>query len=129
MVMQNHIRNLYTCICMLKDSQSTTEGVKLTDEYRIDLIRNLRNDLVKHFLDDANLISYFAEQYDQKELNTRRIEFIKKELKDLLIAPVDLAHYATMMLEMKQSGMASITSKNEKLFYDELEKIFKRYSY
>jgi hypothetical protein len=114
---------------MLKDSQSTTEGVKLTDEYRIDLIRNLRNDLVKHFLDDKNLINFFAEQYDQKQLNTRRIEFIKKELRELLIAPVDLAHYATLMLEMKQSGTASIASKNEKLFYDELEKIFKRYSY
>ncbi|MCU0357701.1 MAG: hypothetical protein MUE95_08975 [Cyclobacteriaceae bacterium] len=114
---------------MLNDPQHTAEGVKLTDEYRIDLIRKLRNDLAKYFLEDQNLITYFSEQYNMKELNNRRIEFIKKELKELLIAPVDLAHYATLMLEMKQTGTASIASKNEKLFYEELERIFKRYAY
>jgi hypothetical protein len=114
---------------MVKDTQPASESVKFTDEYRIDLIRKLRNDLIKDFLDERNLIAYFAEQYNQKELNNRRIEFIKKELKELLIAPVDLVHYAALMIEMKQNGTASIASKNEKLFYDELDKIFKRYTF
>lgn len=109
------------------ETQKASEAVKLTDEYRIDLIRKLRNELIKEYLDERNLVSYFAEQYHQKELNNRRVEFIKKELKELLIAPVDLVHYAPILLEMKQDGTASISSKNEKLFYDELEKIFKKY--
>jgi predicted class III extradiol MEMO1 family dioxygenase len=109
------------------EPQKTSEAVKLTDEYRIDLIRKLRNDLIKEFLDERNLLAYFAEQFNQKELNSRRVEFIKKELKELLIAPVDLVHYSPILLEMKHDGTASISSKNERLFYDELEKIFRKY--
>ncbi len=123
---------MYTCIRMLKEEKKpteTTDGIKLSDEHRIDIIRSIRNDLIKDFLDEKNLITYFSEQYNLKELNTRRIEFIKKELKDLLIAPVDLAHYASLLLEMKQNGTASLTGKNDKLFYDELDKIFNRYTF
>ena len=118
---------MYTCVTKMEPNKTSSEAVKLTDEYRIDLIRKLRNELIKEFLDDKNLVAYFAEQFHQKELNNRRVEFIKKELRELLIAPVDLVHYSTILLEMKQDGTASISAKNEKLFYDELEKIFKRY--
>jgi hypothetical protein len=107
----------------------TNEEVKLSDEHRIDIIRTIRNDLIKDFLDEKNLIAYFSEQYNLKELNSRRIEFIKKELKELLIAPIDLAHYASLLLEMKQNGTASLSGKNEKLFYDELDEIFNRYTF
>jgi hypothetical protein len=114
---------------MTPPNNPASDAVRLTDEHRIDLIRNLRNDLIKDFLNEQNLVAYFEEHYNRKGLNNRRIEFIKKELKDLLIAPVDLAHYATLMIEMKQNGTATLTGKNDKLFYDELEKIFKKYVY
>ncbi|MBX2956209.1 MAG: hypothetical protein KF846_08630 [Cyclobacteriaceae bacterium] len=102
---------------------------KLSYTQRIDHIRTLRNSLIKDFLDEANLIRYFAEQYRHMHLNTRKLEFIKKELRELLDAPVDLVHYASLLLEMKQEGTASITASHHKLFYDELEKIFSRYAH
>jgi hypothetical protein len=114
---------------MTPPNNPVSDAVKLTDEHRIDLIRNLRNDLIKDFLNEQNLVAYFEQHLNRKELNNRRIEFIKKELRDLLIAPVDLAHYATLMIEMKQNGTATLTGKNDKLFYDELEKIFRKYAY
>jgi hypothetical protein len=102
---------------------------KLSDTQRIEHIRTLRNSLINDFLNDATLIDYFSRQFNNITLNTRRIEFIKKELRDLVNAPVDLVHYAPVLLEMKQKGAASIAEKYEKLFYAELEKIFARYTF
>ena len=111
----------------MKESKNLADTLKVTDEHRIDIIRKLRNDLIKDFLEEKNLLAYFKEYYNRNQLNRIRIEFIKKELGDLLIAPVDLAHYASLLIEMKQAGTASLTGKNESLFYDELDKVFRRY--
>jgi hypothetical protein len=102
---------------------------KLSDTQRIEHIRALRNSLIEDFLNEATLIEYFSQQFNNITLNTRRIEFIKKELRELLIAPVDLVHYAPILLEMKQQGSASISVNHERLFYAELEKIFNRYTF
>lgn len=107
--------------------ESTRE--KFSDVDRIDHIRTVRNELIKNFLNDSVLIDYFEQQYSHKHLNSRRLEFIKKELRDLLIAPVDLAHYAPLLLEMKQHGSTTISAEHERLFYTELELIFKRYKF
>jgi len=104
---------------MLTENLKTFE--KVSDEQRIDLIRNLRNELI-------NLHIYFKENYNY-ELNAIREEFIKKELRELLISSVDLVQYATLLLEMKHAdGTASLTINNDDLFYEELETIFRKYT-
>jgi hypothetical protein len=105
--------------------ESTRE--KFSDVDRIDHIRTVRNELIKNFLNDTVLIDYFEQQFSHKHLNSRRLEFIKKELRDLLIAPVDLVHYAPLLLEMKQQGSSTISADHEKLFYAELMPILSRY--
>lgn len=121
---------LFHNYCSLMNENTNTSSVlKISDEHRIDIIRKLRNDLAKDFLEEQNLISYFKEHYNRNELNLIRIEFIKKELRDLLIAPVDLVHYASLIIEMKQAGTASLTGKNGNLFYEELDKIFRKYTH
>ena len=100
---------------------------KFSDVDRIDHIRTVRNELIKNFLNDVVLIDYFEKQFNHKHLNSRRLEFIKKELRDLLIAPVDLAHYAPLLLEMKQQNSTTISADHEKLFYAELDPMFSRY--
>jgi hypothetical protein len=111
---------------MLTENLKTFE--KVSDEQRIDLIRNLRNELINHFLLEQNLHIYFKENYNY-ELNAIREEFIKKELRELLISSVDLVQYATLLLEMKHAdGTASLTINNDDLFYEELEAIFRKYT-
>lgn len=111
----------------MEENANTADAIKISDEYRIDIIRKLRNDLIKDFLEEQTLRAYFKEHYNRKELNAIRIEFIKKELQDLLITPVDLVHYASILIEMKQAGTASLAGKNENLFYEELDKVFRKY--
>jgi hypothetical protein len=100
-----------------------------TDESIIELVRKLRNDLIKDFLDERFLKEYMANQFNVKELSNVKIEFIKKDLKELLISPVNTSHYEPLITHIKNTDSAALTETNEKLFYKELESLFKRYVY
>ena len=111
---------------MLTENIKTLE--KVSGDFRIDLIRKFRNALAVHFLEEQTLQVYFNDHFKSK-LNSTRVEFIKMELHELLHSSVDLVHYATLLIEMKQAGIASLTNKNENLFYDELDLIFRKYAH
>jgi hypothetical protein len=100
-----------------------------TDERIIDLIRKLRNDLIKDFLDERHLKEYLDHQFRIREISIIKIEFIKRDLKELLIAPVNLNHYEPVITQIKTNDSAAISESNEQLFYREIETLFKRYIY
>jgi hypothetical protein len=102
---------------------------KWSDETIIDIIRNLRNDLIKDFLDERFLKEYLANHFGMREVSTVRIEFVKKELKTLLIAPVNISHYQPVIDKIRLSDTASLSEGNEKLFYQEVETVLKAYLY
>lgn len=106
-----------------------TTKTQWTDERIIDLVRKLRNDLIKDFLDERNLKDYMENQYRIHDLSIIKIEFIKRDLKELLIAPVNITHYDPVISQIKTTDSAALTENNEQLFYKELESIFKRYIY
>lgn len=93
------------------------------------VIRKLRNDLIKDFLDERTLIAYLSEQYKIMELSTVKVEFIKAELKRQLIAPVDMEWYKPIVDEFNATGSAALSEGNEKLFYKEIEGLLKKYIY
>jgi len=108
---------------------NTTVNTQWTDESILDLVRKLRNDLIKDFLDERYLKQYVAEHFGVRELSNIKIEFIKKDLKELLIAPVDIYHYQTLINQIKHTDSAALTEMNEKLFYREIENLLKKYLY
>jgi hypothetical protein len=93
----------------------------------IDVIRKLRNDLIKDFLDERNMIAYLSQQFRIMELSNVKLEFIKSELKQLLIAPVNTTWYKPVIDDFHRTGSAALTEGNEKLFYKEIEEVLKRY--
>lgn len=98
-----------------------------TEDRILDLVRKLRNDLIKDFLDERHLKAYIANQFRINELSNIKIEFIKKDLKELLISPVNTNHYQSLIDQIRETDTAGISETNEPLFYRELEVIFKRY--
>ncbi|HYG18637.1 MAG TPA: hypothetical protein VD816_06905 [Ohtaekwangia sp.] len=110
-------------------THSVSGAVDFSEENIIELIRKLRNDLIKDFLDERYLKNYFEEHFKVKDLPAVKIEFIKKDLKELLISPVDMTHYADLIDQIKESGSASLTDGNEELFYKDLGKILRKYNY
>jgi hypothetical protein len=106
-----------------------TVSTQWTDERIIDLIRQLRNDLIKDFLDERHLKEYIANKFRISELSPLKVEFIKKELKELLISPVNTNYYESLIAQIRHTDSAALTETNEQLFYKELENLFKRYIY
>lgn len=100
-----------------------------TNERIFELVRKLRNDLIKDFLDERHLKIYLANQFRLNDLSNIKIQFIKKDLKELLISPVNTHHYQGLIEQIRETDSAAISETNEPLFYKELEQIFKRYMY
>ena len=98
-----------------------------TEDRILELVRKLRNDLIKDFLDERHLKEYLSRNFRVMELSNIKIEFIKKDLKELLISPVNKNHYQNLIGQIKETDSAGLTESNEPLFYAELEVIFKRY--
>lgn len=113
----------------MENNIRVNEPVKWCDEHTIDLIRKIRNDLIKDFLDERHLLSWIDLHYRMKELSKVKMELIRKELKELLIVPVDTVHYAPIIQHIRENNSASLSDRHEALFYEELERILKKYIY
>jgi hypothetical protein len=109
--------------------ETRTVNIQWTDERIIELIRKLRNDLIKDFLDERFLKEYIASQFRVNELSNVKIEFIKKDLKELLISPVNTNHYDALINTIRETESAALTENNDRLFYKEIELILKRNLY
>jgi hypothetical protein len=107
----------------------TTLASKWSDETILDLIRRLRNDLIKDFLDERFLKEYVASTFGVREMSNVKIEFIKKELKSMLIAPVNISHYQPVIEKIRVNDTASLSEGNEQLFYAEIDTVLKTYIY
>ena len=109
--------------------KDTTQTTSWSQTHTLDIIRNLRNDLIKDFLDERNLITYFSGRFNKHELTAVKIEFLKKDLKQMLIDPVDTVHYKEVIDQINETCSASITEKYEDLFLKDVEKVLKKYNY
>lgn len=112
---------------MLKDL--TAETVRWTDANIVELIRKMRNDLIKDFLDERYLLEYVGSNFKIKDIPKLKMEIIRNELKDLLIHPVSIPHYEHLIRQIRETDSASISAGNEGLFYREIETLIKRHLY
>ena len=103
------------------------KNLRWTDQNILDLIRKLRNDLIKDFLDERYLYAYVLDRFNIHTLAAIGVEFIKQDLKRLLIAPVDVVHYSKLIGLIRENDTASLTEGNEKLFYAEIETLLKKH--
>lgn len=109
--------------------QPVLNPIKWNDETIIDLLRKVRNDLIKDFLDERFLLQYIDINYKLKELSPVKVEFIKASLKELLISPVNTNHYQVIIDKIRENDSASLSEGNDVLFYKEIESILKKYIY
>ena len=103
------------------------EAIKNRQENNVDLIQKIRNDLVKDFLDERFMKEYLAEHYHVRELSNVKVEFIKKELKELLQVPLDKGHYDTLLTRLSETDATTLAEGDDQLFYAEIERVLRRY--
>ena len=107
----------------------TRADLKPSMQQVIELVRNRRNNKIKLFADKNIVVDFFLENYDVK-LSDRKYEFLSRELAELLIAPVDLAHYAAVINDFKeQTRTTELDQECDRLVMQELVKIFNKYTF
>ena len=89
-----------------------------TQEHTLEIVKNLRNDLIKDFLDERNLVTYFSERFNMHDLTRVKIEFMKKDLKQMLADPLDLVHYKGLIDQINETCSASITEKIRRAVFE-----------
>lgn len=107
-------------------TKSSKESTKPTVDEIVDRIRHQRNSLIAELLNESKLKDYFIGSYG-KEPSAIKTEFLKRDLKELQSSSIDLAHYASLIKQMKEATEVSLP--NDSLFIQELDVIFKKYIY
>lgn len=110
----------------MQQIDSEKDIVPLSVDRVIDLIRIIRNDLVKDLLQDDYLTAIYERKYGKALSNVKR-EFIKRDLKEMLTSPVDLVHYASLITHVRNTGTFSLVEKNSDFFYKDIERVLIRY--
>lgn len=103
--------------------------IQSLEENNIELVRRLRSDLLKDFLDDRYLKEYISKKFNVRDVSNIRIEFIRKGLKELLQEPVDLGKYEAVLANLKDTDGESLAEGDEQVFYTEIENVLKRNLY
>ena len=111
-----------------RNNMTELQTDKLSVEKVIDLVRQVRNDLIKDFLINDNVQNYFVERYN-KPLSPIKREFLMRDLRELMILPVDLVHYSSLIKEIRETNTANLSGRNNQLFYKEVEVIFDKYRF
>lgn len=95
----------------------------------IDRVRASRNNKIKIYSEKYVVSEYFR-QHHAFELSDRKYEFLSRELNELLMAPVDLVHYSSVITEFKESANApGLDEQCDELVMQELVKIFRKYTF
>lgn len=112
---------------MEKETENTmNKSTTNTLERVIDLVRTVRNDMVKDMLQEHNLYEAYQDRF-KKELSNIKKEFLKRDLQSLMIAPVDLVHYAGLIKKLKEEDLQLIEAENRSLFKEEIHGLFDKY--
>jgi hypothetical protein len=106
-------------------------SINITDDLIVDYIRSNRDDIIKDFLDERNIRSYYADRYHLNDIDSPKVSAIKTDLRQLLDTPVDLNHYNGLIQQMKQAGIVSLENVdiNPDLYYKEIQKIFLKHMF
>jgi hypothetical protein len=93
----------------------------------LELIKKVRNDLIRDFLDERFLREYVQSKYHHSEVSAVKVQFIRKGLKELYASDINRAHYKPLIDEIQAHERVSLSEGNEVLFYRDVESIFERY--
>ena len=63
-----------------------------------------RDQLIVHLLSEPGLMSILEERYGTFSISSVTKEFLKRDLKELKQSSLDLAHYSSLILQLKDIG-------------------------
>ncbi len=92
----------------------------------ISSIRKKRDERICDLLKLPALMSFLEEHFAIFALSTVKVEFLKRDLKELQHSSLDLAHYSSLIKQIKESN-SDKREDDHPLFIKELKTIFQKY--
>ena len=90
------------------------------------MIRSTRDRQIGELIKDSFLMSFLEEHYDTFAISAVKKEFLKRDLKELQNSSLDLAHYSSLIKQMKESPV-EIELINHPLVLQEFKRLFEKY--
>ena len=109
--------------------QRKPASTSLTTAKVIELVRQTRNNMVRHYQDNCIIAVHFRDYYQVNEISDLKVKFLKRDLEELYNSPLDLVHYASVIKEIKDSNDTERINKHEycQLFKNQINAIYKKY--
>lgn len=98
---------------------STDRIIEDIQERRVAIIRDL--------LKDDLLSSYLNTMYEGQKLSSVKFEFLKRDLKQLSEAPIDLVHYSMLIRKAKESDLWPNPAIIEEFIHAEIRQVILKY--
>ena len=89
-------------------------------------IRTTRDRQISELIKDSFLMSFLEEHYETFAISAVKKEFLKRDLKELQNSSLDLAHYSSLIKQMKES-LVEIELTNHPLVLQEFKRLFEKY--
>ena len=117
---------LFTILVPNMSMQASSLSTWSTDRI-IEDIQERRVALTKDLLKDDLLSSYLDTLYEGAKLSSVKSEFLKRDLKQLSEAPIDLVHYSMLILKAKESDLWPNTAIIEEFIHAEIRPVILKY--
>lgn len=108
----------------MPDNRSDSSAIFSTEQ-TITSIRETRDALLNALLSDAPLLVFAEQHFYTIAISPIKMEFLKRDLKELRDTSLDLVHYAGLLRESKEHG--TIISSNHPLILSQIFSIFSKY--
>jgi hypothetical protein len=96
-------------------------------EKNIEEVKQLRDSKVKSLMRTPDLMNFLKEHCTTEVISPVKLEFLKRDLKELLQSPLDLAHYSGAIRQIKEPGYEM--KDCFALIENELKKIIAKYGF
>src|SRR5258708_6950128 len=111
------------------ESFKSVEGSsKVSIETIVENIRNSRDHQLNELLKETPLMAFLEEHYGIIAINKVKLEFIRRDLKELQNSSLDLAHYSSLIKLMKGANTITV-DVNHPVFLLDLKSLFKKYNF
>jgi len=113
----------------MRKINTVKESLPLSIEKVIELIRERRDHAINHLLKkESSLLAFLETHYNIMALSAIKMEFLRRNLRELRDTSLDLVHYASLIRQVKESNQMSIEEKHP-LFLQELKATFEKGSF
>lgn len=107
--------------------ETNSIDIRWSNQQVVDLVRTLRDELIRVFLDERFLRDYVSLNFSIANVPPEQMNAVRDSLKMLELSPLNIDYYHSLLEQIRDTDSASLTAQNDCLFYAEIEQILQQH--